>query len=61
MNLTGMRCVAVSYRGHGGSDAATTGYTHERFTRDIFAVADAVGANRFVMVGFSMAAKLVDT
>lgn len=57
MNLAGLRCIAVSYRGHGGSDAAKTGYTHERFARDTFAVADAVGINQFVMVGFSMAGK----
>jgi pimeloyl-ACP methyl ester carboxylesterase len=57
MSLVGIRCVTVSYRGHGGSDAAKTGYTHERFARDTFAVADAVGANQFVLVGFSMAGK----
>jgi pimeloyl-ACP methyl ester carboxylesterase len=57
MNLAGLRCIAASYRGHGGSDAAAGGYTHERFARDIFAVADAAGADRFVVVGFSMAGK----
>jgi pimeloyl-ACP methyl ester carboxylesterase len=57
LNLAGLRCVAASYRGHGGSDNAQHGYTHERFARDMFAVADAVGADRFVMVGFSMAGK----
>ena len=57
LNLTGLRCVAASYRGHGGSGTARSGYTHERFARDMFAVADAVGARRFVMVGFSMAGK----
>jgi non-heme chloroperoxidase len=57
LNLAGLRCVAASYRGHGGSDQAPLGYTHERFARDMFAVADAVGAARFVMVGFSMAGK----
>jgi non-heme chloroperoxidase len=57
LNLTGLRCVAASYRGHGGSDKAKAGYTHERFARDMFAVADAVGADRFIMVGFSMAGK----
>ena len=31
MSFAGLRCVTVSYRGHGGSDAAKTGYTHERF------------------------------
>ena len=54
LNLTGLRCVAPSYRGHGGSDPATSGYTHERFARDMFAVADVLKAEQFVMVGFSM-------
>jgi non-heme chloroperoxidase len=57
LDLTGLRCVAASYRGHGGSDKAISGYTHERFARDMFTVADAVGAVRFVVVGFSMAGK----
>jgi pimeloyl-ACP methyl ester carboxylesterase len=57
LNLAGLRCIAASYRGHGGSDAAQAGYTHERFARDMFAVADAVEAEKFVLVGFSMAAK----
>jgi pimeloyl-ACP methyl ester carboxylesterase len=57
LNPTGLRCVATSYRGHGGSSEARSGYTHERFAQDMFAVADAVGADRFVMIGFSMAGK----
>ncbi len=57
LNLAGLRCVAATYRGHGGSGAAASGYTHDRFARDMFGVADAVGAKSFVMVGFSMAAK----
>jgi pimeloyl-ACP methyl ester carboxylesterase len=57
LNLAGLRCVAASYRGHGGSEPARFGYNHERFARDMFAVADAVQADRFVMVGFSMAGK----
>ena len=57
LELTGLRCVAASYRGHGGSDRATSGFTHERFARDMFAVADAAGATCFVLVGFSMAGK----
>ena len=27
LNLTGLRCVAASYRGHGGSGTARSGYT----------------------------------
>ena len=57
LNLAGLRCVAATYRGHGGSGEAASGYTHDRFARDMFAVADAAGADSFVMVGFSMAAK----
>lgn len=57
LDLTGLRCIAASYRGHGGSDKAVSGYTYDRFARDMFAVADAAGADRFVLVGFSMAGK----
>src|SRR5215472_10730735 len=57
LNLAGLRAIAASYRGHGGSDSAPSGYTHERFARDMFAVADAAGAGVFVMIGFSMAGK----
>ncbi len=57
LNLAGLRCVATSFRGHGGSGEARSGYTHERFARDMFAVADAVQAESFIVVGFSMGAK----
>lgn len=57
LNLAGLRCIAATYRGHGGSGEAASGYTHNRFALDMFSVADAVGADSFVMVGFSMAAK----
>jgi non-heme chloroperoxidase len=55
LNLRGLRCIAASYRGHGASQPAPSGYTQERFARDMFAVTDAVGADRFVIIGFSMA------
>lgn len=54
LNLSGLRCIAASYRGHGASQPAPSGYTQERFARDMFAVADTVRADRFVIVGFSM-------
>jgi non-heme chloroperoxidase len=57
LDLTGLRCITASYRGHGGSDKVVSGYTHERFARDMFTVADAAGADGFVLVGFSMAGK----
>jgi len=57
MDLAGLTCISASYRGHGGSDPSAVGYTHERFARDMFAVADAAGADRVVIVGFSMGGK----
>ncbi len=57
MDLIGLRAITPSYRGHGDSDKPATGYTLERFARDIFAVADHAGANTFVLVGFSMSGK----
>jgi pimeloyl-ACP methyl ester carboxylesterase len=57
VNLAGLRCIAASHRGHGGSSETASGYTHDRFARDMFVVADAAGADSFVMVGFSMGAK----
>jgi pimeloyl-ACP methyl ester carboxylesterase len=57
LNLPGLRCVAATYRGHGGSGGAASGYTHDRFARDMFAAADAAVADSFIMVGFSLGAK----
>lgn len=57
VDLSGLRCITASYRGHGGSSTATGGYTAERFARDMFAVADAAGAHELIVVGFSMPAK----
>ena len=57
LNLAGLRCVAATYRGHGGSGEAASGYTHDRLARDMFDVVDAVGADSFVIIGFSMGAK----
>ena len=57
LDLTGLRAVAVDLRGHGKSDKPAAGYTHERFARDIVAVADHVNAERFVIVGYSMSGR----
>jgi pimeloyl-ACP methyl ester carboxylesterase len=43
LDLSGLRCIAASYRGHGGSSAAEDGYTADQFARDMFAVADDAG------------------
>src|ERR1700676_2332874 len=57
LNLAGLRVIAPSYRGHGDSDRPASGYTLDQFAKDVFAVADAAGARRFVLVGFSMSGK----
>ena len=57
LDLTGLRAITVDLRGHGGSDKIETGYTLDRFARDVLAVADHVGAAKIVVVGFSMSGK----
>ena len=57
LDLTGHRAILIDYRGHGRSGNATTAFDHERFTKDVLAVADHAKAERFVLVGFSMAGK----
>jgi non-heme chloroperoxidase len=57
LNLEGLHLIALSYRGHGDSDKPSAGYTLDQFSKDMLAVADAEGARRFVLVGFSMSGK----
>lgn len=57
LNLEGLQVLAPSYRGHGHSDKPATGYALDRFAQDVLAVSDAAGAQRFVLVGFSMSGK----
>jgi pimeloyl-ACP methyl ester carboxylesterase len=59
LNLKDLQIFALSYRGHGDSDTPTTGYTLDGFAKDLLAVAKTVGAERFVLVGFSMSGKFV--
>lgn len=57
LNLDGLRAIVVDLRGHGQSEQITNGFTIERFGRDLFEVADFAGADRFVLVAFSMSGK----
>jgi pimeloyl-ACP methyl ester carboxylesterase len=50
------RVVAFDFSGHGKSPPAAGGYSYEKLTTDIGAVADATGLDRFVLVGHSMGA-----
>ena len=57
LDLTGLQAVTFDLRGHGDSDKPESGYSDDRLARDAFAVADAVGANEIVIVGFSMSGR----
>ena len=57
LDLGGMRAVTYDLRGHGESEKRATAFTYEALATDALAVADAAGARRFVIVGFSMGAK----
>lgn len=57
LDLTGLRLLLADLRGHGASDHPLTGFTLERFARDMFAVADDAGAPQVVLVGFSMSGR----
>lgn len=50
------RVVAPSQRGHGQSDKPIAGYRTRDFAADAIALADALGLERFVVVGHSMGA-----
>ena len=57
LDLAGLRAITFDLRGHGDSDKPDTGYSDERFARDAFTVADAVGANQIIVIGFSMSGR----
>lgn len=53
------RAIAYDFRGHGVSDKPATGFTDNRLAKDALTVADATGAQRFTVVGFSMSGRFV--
>jgi len=57
LDLTGLRTITFDMRGHGESDRAETGFSLDRIAGDTWAVADDAGAEKFVVVGFSMSGK----
>ncbi len=52
--LAPRRCVAISLRGRGESDAPETGYSLAEQASDIAAVVDAAGLDRFGLMGYSL-------
>src|ERR1035438_9588020 len=57
LDLRDLRVFAIDLRGHGTSDQPDFGFTLEGFGRDILAVADHVGVEKFVMTGYSMSGR----
>jgi non-heme chloroperoxidase len=53
------RMITFDLRGHGDSGRTDRGYTLDQIADDAIAVADAVGAQRVVLVGYSMSGKFV--
>jgi non-heme chloroperoxidase len=49
-----IRAIALTQRGHGGSDKPRDGYATRDFASDVAAAADALGIARFVVAGHSM-------
>src|SRR5882672_3012633 len=54
--LAPRRCITVSLRGRGRSDAPQSGYQFEDHVADISAAAAQLGSERFAMMGYSMGA-----
>jgi pimeloyl-ACP methyl ester carboxylesterase len=59
LQSSGRRFIIPDLRGSGESDRPETGFTLDQYVDDLIAVADAVGAERFVVVGHSMGGQLV--
>ena len=57
LDLNALRVITMDFRGHGESDKAVHPYGLERIADDVWAVADAVGAEEIILVGFSMSGK----
>src|SRR2546422_10050740 len=52
-----LRFVLVDLRGHGRSEHTRDGFTTERFAKDIFEVAEHLGARELIPVGYSMSGR----
>jgi pimeloyl-ACP methyl ester carboxylesterase len=57
LNMAGLQVITFDFRGHGSSEKVDKGYTLDQFAHDTLAVADQIGAGKFVVVGFSMSGK----
>src|SRR5262245_23630447 len=57
LDLSRVQAITYDIRGHGESADSDDGYSLDGIAADAIAVADAVGAETFVLVGFSMSGK----
>jgi non-heme chloroperoxidase len=57
LDLSRLRAITFDFRGHGDSGRTENGYALDDLADDAIAVADAAGADSFVLVGFSMSGK----
>lgn len=54
----GVRFIVPDLRGAGDSEASRSGYSLERYGRDVLAIADAEGVQSFTLVGHSMGGQI---
>jgi len=52
------RLVALDFRGHGQSQSAPSEFTAQRLAQDVIQLADTLGVDRFVVVGYSYGGKV---
>jgi pimeloyl-ACP methyl ester carboxylesterase len=57
LDLNALQVVTMDFRGHGDSEKAVKPYGPDRIADDVWAVADAAGVTKIVLVGFSMSGK----
>lgn len=57
LDLNALQVITMDFRGHGDSERTTASYGLDRIAGDVWAVADAAGVTKPVLVGFSMSAK----
>ena len=58
LDHTGLKLIVPDLRGTGASEPSRSGYSLERYARDVLAIADAEGAQSFTLLGHSMGGQI---
>jgi non-heme chloroperoxidase len=58
LDHTGLKLIVPDLRGTGESEPSQSGYSIERYGRDVLAIAEAEGARKFTLVGHSMGGQI---